>query len=118
MTVDVLVEVRVGNQNQMFTYAVSSDLQSKIKKGIRVTVPFGSRKLEGFDIGINNENSKDYDLKEVINVVDDHPVLNDELLELGNYMFDIYLAPYQHPDGYRQRHQCEPDPLRKGHSHR
>jgi primosomal protein N' (replication factor Y) len=81
----------------MFTYAVKDDLQSKIKKGIRVTVHFGSRKLEGFVIGINNgTNNKQYDLKEVIDVVDDHPVLNDELLELGDYMSNLYLAPLIH----------------------
>jgi primosomal protein N' (replication factor Y) len=96
MTVDVLVEVRVGNQNQMFTYAVRDNLQSEIKKGIRVTVPFGSRKLEGFVIEINNKIDNNYDLKDIIDVVDDHPVLNDELLELGNYMSNFYLAPLIH----------------------
>ena len=40
MTVDVLVQMSIGNQNQMFTYAVSPDLVDKIKIGIRVTVPF------------------------------------------------------------------------------
>lgn len=96
MTVDVLVEMSVGNQNQTFTYAVNHDLESKMKKGIRVTVPFGSRKIEGFVIAINNNVQPDYELKEIINVVDEKPVLNDELLELGQYMSNLYLAPLIH----------------------
>ncbi|MDD2203010.1 MAG: primosomal protein N' [Bacilli bacterium] len=96
MTVDVLVEVSVGNQNQMFTYNVEQSLQPKIKTGIRVIVPFGSRKLEGFVININNTTDIEYDLKNIIEVVDEKPVLNEELLDLGNYMSDFYLAPLIH----------------------
>lgn len=97
MTVDVLVEVSVGNQNQIFTYAINQVLQAKIKKGVRVTVPFGSRKLEGFVIKINDGiDNLDYELKDIIDVVDENPVLNDELLDLGIYMSDLYLAPLIH----------------------
>ncbi|MDD4298581.1 MAG: primosomal protein N' [Bacilli bacterium] len=97
MIIDVLVEVNVGGQNQMFTYAVSPELRNKIKKGIRVTVPFGNRKLEGFVMNINEDNVKsDYDLKEIINVVDENPVLSEELLDLGEYMSSLYLAPLIH----------------------
>lgn len=97
MTIDVLVEVSVGSQNQMFTYGVDHNLESKIQKGIRVIVPFGNRKLEGFVIDIHNdETNKSFDLKDIIDVVDDHPVLNDELLDLGRYMSDLYLAPLIH----------------------
>jgi primosomal protein N' (replication factor Y) len=97
MTVDVLVEVSVGSQNQMFTYGVDPTFQSQIKRGIRVIVPFSSRKLEGFVININdNKNDVAYDLKNILDVVDENPVLNEELLDLGNYMSDLYLAPLIH----------------------
>ncbi|MFA5408292.1 MAG: DEAD/DEAH box helicase, partial [Bacilli bacterium] len=96
MTVDVLVEVSVGSQNQMFTYNVNHDLQSKIQPGVRVIVPFGSRKLEGFVIKVNNLSNADLDLKDVVDIVDETPVLNDELLDLGNYMSHLYLAPLIH----------------------
>lgn len=97
LIIDVLVEVNVGSQNQMFTYKVKPELKGEVKKGIRVTVPFGSRKLEGFVMNINERIEKaDFDLKEIINVVDKNPVLNDELLDLGNYMSSFYLAPLIH----------------------
>ena len=96
MIIDVLVEINVGSKNQMFSYNVKEELQAKIKKGIRVTVPFGSRKLEGFVMDIRDSVEKNtYDLKEIINVVDDHPVLTDELLELGHICL-ILLAPLIH----------------------
>lgn len=96
MTIDVLVEVSVGSQNQMFTYGVNHDLQSKIKIGIRVIVPFGNRKLEGFVVGVNSNLEITYDLKDIIDVVDENPVLNEELLDLGTYMSNLYLSPLIH----------------------
>ena len=96
MLVDVLVEVSVGNQNQLFTYAVNHDLKDRIKKGIRVIVPFGSRKIEGFVINIKDNDKTDYEIKDIIDIVDENPVLNDELLELGEYMSGLYLSPLIH----------------------
>lgn len=96
MTIDVLVEVSVGSQNQIFTYLVKPDYESFIQVGIRVTVPFGNRKIEGFVIKINNDNKTAFDLKEIINIVDEKPVLNEELLALGLYMSKLYLAPLIH----------------------
>lgn len=97
MTIGVLVEISIGNQNQTFTYHVDHNFQSKIKKGVRVLVPFGSRKLEGFVVSINEfENDLENGLKEIIDVVDEKPVLNDELLDLGRYISNTYLAPLIH----------------------
>ncbi len=94
MIVNVLVETTVNKHNQMFTYLVPNIIKDKIKIGIRVLVPFGKRQLEGFILEILTEEKKyDYELKSVIDVIDEEPVLNNEMIELGRYMSDHYLAP-------------------------
>lgn len=95
MKIDVLVEVNVGTQDQTFTYLVPSELELKIEIGKRVKVPFGNRKLEGFIVAINNQ-PQDYQLKEIISVIDEQKVLTPEMFALGKYMSNITLAPLIH----------------------
>ena len=85
MNCEVLVELKSKNIDKTFTYSIPKNLVDKIKVGIRVLVPFGKQKLEGFVLKISNDN-KEYKLKDIIMVIDDEPVLNNELLELGKYI--------------------------------
>ena len=91
MHIDVLVELQVKGINKTFTYNVPSNLIKDIEIGKRVLVPFGNRKLEGFIVNINN-NEIDYDIKDIIEVIDEYPVLNSELLSIGKYMEKKYLC--------------------------
>ncbi len=49
-------------------------------------VPFGRQQLEGFVLKITNNNSQEYELKEIIDIIDEEPVINEEMLELGKYI--------------------------------
>ena len=93
MYVDVLTQISAKAVDQKYTYHVPSNLTDKIKIGIRVKVPFGRMLLEGFIISINNnilyEQNK---IKDIIDVIDNEPVLNDEMLKLGKYMSDNLLC--------------------------
>ena len=86
MIAGVLVELSNKNIDRIFEYDVPDNLISKIKIGIRVLVPFGNMKLEGFVLSINDNKSTDKELRSIIDVIDDNVVLNDELLELGKIM--------------------------------
>ncbi|MBE6157896.1 MAG: primosomal protein N' [Firmicutes bacterium] len=92
MIVGVLVQLSNKNIDKIFDYKVSDELKSKIKVGIRVEVPFGYQKLEGFVLEIKGDSSTDIELKEVISIIDSDIVLNDELLELGRNIKDSTLA--------------------------
>lgn len=81
MIVSVLVEISINKKEKTFDYNVPKELRKKIKRGIRVTIPFGKRILEGFVIDIKKESN--FELKDIINIVDDTPILNFELLNLG-----------------------------------
>lgn len=86
MYIDVLVELKAQNLDKTFTYIVPEKLKEKVKIGVRVYVPFGNQKLEGFVLKIFHDNSSNYNLKEIIGVIDDNPVLNEEMLKLGKYI--------------------------------
>ena len=92
MIVGVLVQLSNKNIDKIFDYKVNDSLASKIKIGIRVEVPFGYQKLEGFVLEIKDESNTDRELKEVISIVDADIVLNNELLELGKKLKSNTLA--------------------------
>ena len=85
MNCEVLVELKSKNINKTFTYSIPLILKNKIKVGSRVLVPFGKQKLEGFVLKVGDKNPE-YKLKDIISVIDEEPVLNEELLDLGNYI--------------------------------
>ncbi|MDD2181394.1 MAG: primosomal protein N', partial [Bacilli bacterium] len=94
MVIEVLVEIKAKRIDKTFTYKVPNNLISEIEIGKRVLVPFNNRKLEGFILKINNDdNNYDYELKEIISVIDEYPVLNDELMKLGRYISKKTLSP-------------------------
>ena len=86
MIAGVLVELSNKNIDKIFEYEIPSFLMSKIKIGIRVLVPFGNMKLEGFVLSVSDNKNTDKELRSIIDIVDDTVVLNDELLELGKIM--------------------------------
>ena len=90
MIAKVIVELSNKNIDKTFDYLIPDTLIDKVKVGIRVKVPFGPQELEGFVLEISNNVSPD--LKEIIDIVDNEPILNKELLELGKYMQEITLS--------------------------
>ena len=86
MICEVLVELKSKNIDKTFTYSIPSNLTDLVGVGVRVLVPFGKQKLEGFVLQVGDSKNYDYELKEILGVIDDRPVLNDELLDLGKYV--------------------------------
>lgn len=89
MLVSVLVEIKSLNE-KTFTYSVPANLIPKAKLGVRVSVPFGSRSLNGLIIGY--EKNSEYETKDIIDVLDEEPILNEELIELGKIMSERYIC--------------------------
>ena len=86
MYIDVLVELKAKKLDKTFTYSVPSNLVDKVRVGKRVIVPFGRQKLEGFILTISNNSSFDYEIKNMIDVIDQDVVINSEMLEMGKYI--------------------------------
>lgn len=92
MIAKVLVEINNINVDKTFDYIVPFEYIEKIKIGMRVKVPFASRELEGFVLDLVNSVDDNYELKEIISIVDSEPILNNELLHLGQFMSKKYFS--------------------------
>lgn len=81
----VVVDVPAKQTDKAFDYLIPEKWMDIIQPGIRVIVPFGPRKIQGFvvDLKANSDFDK---LKEIIEPIDLIPVLNKELLELGQWL--------------------------------
>ena len=91
MLADILVEVVAKTTDKTFTYHIPDGMNAK--EGMRALVPFGRRNIEGFIIRIYDEVELDYEVKDIIQLVDEKPVLNEEMLELGKYISKKTLSP-------------------------
>lgn len=92
MIAKVLVEINNINVDKTFDYIVPFEYIENIKIGMRVKVPFASRELEGFVLDLVNNADNNYELKEIISIVDTEPILNNELLHLGQFMSKKYFS--------------------------
>ena len=92
MYAEVLVELKSKNIAKTFTYKVNDADKNNVEIGKRVLVPFGHQELEGFVLNIKNNCDDDYEVKEIIKVIDEKPVLNKELLELGKFLSESTLC--------------------------
>ena len=85
MYADVLVELKAKRIDQTFTYKIPDEFISKVKCGIRVLVPFGKQKLEGFVLQIHQDKPA-FDCKAITILINEEVILNDELISLENYI--------------------------------
>ena len=93
MYIEVLTQISAKAVDQYYTYHVPITLQDKIKIGIRVKIPFGNMVLEGFVMNIISTPLYDKDkIRDIIDVTDSSPVLNEEMILLGKYMSKTLLC--------------------------
>jgi len=84
MYVEILVEIKSKHVDKVFTYKVTDDLEQKVEIGKRVLVPFGKQIVEGYILNILSDTT--IDAKEIIDIIDDEPVLNEEMLKMGYFL--------------------------------
>lgn len=84
----VIVDAALMQTDKPFSYAISKDLEEDVALGSRVHVPFGAgnRLLQGFVVGFKEQVDSSQSLKEIAEVLDPEPVLNEEQLALADAM--------------------------------
>lgn len=107
----IAVDKTVYSFDRLFSYVVPNIFKEKLMPGVRVVVPFGrgNTKKQGivFEISENEENTDG--LKEIISVIDDSPVLNNDLLSVAKYMVANTFCTYYDaihtilPNGYNYK---------------
>ena len=91
--VKVAVEQIVYHLDKPYDYAVSDDLADKIKPGCRVLVPFGAGNKKRQGVVLQAARSGEADkLKAVFAVLDSAPLLNNEMLQLAQFMRQKYFC--------------------------
>ena len=92
MTVDVVLPLPL---DQTYTYAVPADFRAEARRGSRVLVPFGPRRLTGLIVATGppaDERDLDFEVKPLLDVLDDTPAFTDEMLRLTRWIADYYVC--------------------------
>src|SRR5258708_5867076 len=76
-----------------FTYAIPPGMEPVV--GGRVLVPFRQQRMSGIVVELHDRppQAKTQQIKKVIEALDLSPVLDEQLLKLGKWIADYYLAP-------------------------
>ena len=91
---EIAVEKAAYSFDKAFDYAIPDSMLDKAVAGVRVLVPFGrgNHKRQGIITAVHQGEIKG--LKSIISVLDDEPVLNDEMLKTAAFMKSHYFCTY------------------------
>ncbi len=98
---NIFVQVILNNNSksidQLFTYGVPKELEDSIQTGRRVKVSFGHNKHMIDALIVSVDSSCDIPggkIKPILDVLDDFPVVSDEMLKLAFWMRERYVCKY------------------------
>ena len=80
---------------RLFTYLVPPALAPRCRRGVRVVVPFGRRKLTGYLLDVvegAEPSGLPGNLRPIEQVLDPEPVLDETILGLTRFAADYYVA--------------------------
>ena len=87
-------------------YRIPPALRTGCRIGQRVLVPLGKRQVLGYIVGLASTSTV-ADLKEVVEILDETPLLTPALLQLTHWIAEYYLCPWGQvlkaavPEGFR-----------------
>lgn len=91
-----------------FHYRIPAELKERAEIGRRAWVEFNNRRRVGYIVGFV-EKPEVEEVKEILSIIDEEPILDTELLELTKW-----LAEYYHASWGEAIEAAIPGPLRKG----
>lgn len=79
--------------NTSFTYGIPESLAGRVQPGVRVRAPFGrgNRPVTGFCVALTTARPE-REVKCLLSVLDDEPLLTPELMDLTRWLADYYLC--------------------------
>ena len=95
MYVSVIVNNPSSNVDRIFEYKVPTYLEEFIYVGSRIKIPFGNsdRLIHGFIIDIHENRNFDGELKEIDDIPDLKPVINEEQFKIAEYLKETTFSP-------------------------
>lgn len=76
-----------------FVYSIPEALRDLLRPGCRVRVPLGKRRVTGLVVALRETPPPGIEIRDIFEQLDLEPVLVPQLLELGRFVADYYLAP-------------------------
>ena len=77
-----------------FTYLVPSEFEKQAVVGVRAVAPFGKRTLTGFIVNKVKKVSHKEEIKPIIDILDEQPIVSDEGLKFYSWLADYYLCSF------------------------
>ncbi|OEH91211.1 primosomal protein N' [Bacillus solimangrovi] len=87
----VIVDVASNQTDRPFDYLIPALWTETARRGMRVIVPFGPRKVQGFIVDVTDTTDVGK-LKEIESFLDVTPVINEELLKMSYWLADQTLC--------------------------
>ena len=88
--IDVIIPIPL---KKLFTYSITASEANFLKEGMRVAVPFGKSKIyTGIISKIHNNAPVAYEAKEIHQILDDQPIVNEKQLELWKWISNYYMC--------------------------
>ena len=75
-----------------YTYSIPRHLQVKAKPGCRAEVVFGKNKKYAGIIKLISDTKPGYETKEILNIIDDEPILFPQQLKLWQWLSEYYMC--------------------------
>lgn len=95
ITAQVVLEKTAYSFDKPYSYAVPENYLPYCKAGCRVVVPFGRGNSFRQGLVLNIAETKDsFNIKSIFRVVDDAPILNDEMLKLCEWLHSTLFCTY------------------------
>lgn len=78
----------------MFTYSIPAHMQESMQVGMRIRVPFGKSKTYIAIVAhLHNERPSGYQVKEILELIDQQPVLLPQQLKQWQWISNYYMSP-------------------------
>ena len=77
-----------------FTYLVPEEFEKQAKVGVRAVAPFGKRTLTGFIINRVKTASVKDEIKSIIDIIDEQPIVDKNGLNFYQWLADYYLCSF------------------------
>ncbi|MFI0429463.1 primosomal protein N' [Mariniflexile sp. HMF6888] len=88
--IDIIIPVPL---QKLFTYSITSAEADFLKPGMRVSVPFGKSKIyTGIVSTIHNDAPIAYEAKEIHQILDEGPIVNEKQLQLWQWIANYYMC--------------------------
>jgi primosomal protein N' (replication factor Y) len=82
-----------GPNELVFDYAIPEGMNAQ--SGCRVKIPLRNRSSTGTVLDITEEMPADFDLREILKLIDPEPLITPKLMQMGKWMAEYYGSPME-----------------------